>query len=446
MANRTLKMPLLQTMFLLAATLLTQQAWAVPSFARQTGIACNACHSVPPELTAFGRLFKLNGYTLTGIKQIQSGESGKTLSIDELPPLSAMIQIADTVASKAQPNTQNGNVQFPAQLSLFYAGAMSQNMGAFAQLTYTQANDHFTMDNADIRYADHTELWGADTIYGVTLNNAPTVEDVWNTTSAWGFPWLSSTAAPTPAANTVLGGRVTGSGSVAGLGAYAFWDNRLYGLVTLYRASPTGTGQPIARAGFVDGFAPYWRLAYQWTGTNTLEVGVYGTHASLSQGFSGAGKFGMDDSYTDYAADAQYEIPMGDNLWSFYGNYIHETQNLEATSATGGSNPQDTLKTLNLSSRYHVDSTQAFGVGYFSTTGTTDTLLYTPGNVGGSATGSPDSNGWILQYVYLPRQNIQMAVQYTVYNKFNGSSSNYDGGGRNASDNDTLYLLLWVLW
>src|SRR5579863_9505410 len=134
---------------LLIAAFPAQQAWAVPSFARQTGIACNACHSVPPELTAFGRLFKLNGYTLTGIKQIQSGESGKTLSIDELPPLSAMIQIADTVASKAQPNTQNGNVQFPAQLSLFYAGAMSQNMGAFAQLTYTQANDHFTMDNAD---------------------------------------------------------------------------------------------------------------------------------------------------------------------------------------------------------------------------------------------------------------------------------------------------------
>ena len=222
-----LRWVILRAGFALLAIGLAQQAQAVPSFARQTGLSCNVCHSTPPELTSFGRLFKLNGYTLTGIKQIQAGESGKNLSIDQLPPLSAMIQIADTQTSKAQPGTQNGNVQFPQQLSLFYAGAISQNMGAFAQLTYTQTDDHFTMDNADIRYADHTQLWGSDTIYGVTINNAPTVEDVWNTTSAWGFPWMSSGVAPTPAASTLLGGGLTGSGSVAGAGVYTFWDNRV---------------------------------------------------------------------------------------------------------------------------------------------------------------------------------------------------------------------------
>jgi hypothetical protein len=37
---------------------------AVPSFARQTGTPCNVCHSNPPELTAFGRNFKLKGYVL----------------------------------------------------------------------------------------------------------------------------------------------------------------------------------------------------------------------------------------------------------------------------------------------------------------------------------------------------------------------------------------------
>jgi hypothetical protein len=28
--------------------------------------------------------------------------------------------------------------------------------------------------------------------------------------------------------------------------------------------------------------------------------------------------------------------------------------------------------------------------------------------------------------------------------KFDGASSNYDGNGRNASDNNTLYLLVWA--
>ena len=46
----------------------------------------------------------------------------------------------------------------------------------------------------------------------------------------------------------------------------------------------------------------------------------------------------------------------------------------------------------------------------------------------------------------LPKENIQLIAQYTMYNKFNGKSTNYDGSGRNASDNNTLYLMLWVLW
>jgi len=45
--------------------LVAQPASAIPPFARQTGLACEACHTLPPELTPFGRRFKLSGYTLT---------------------------------------------------------------------------------------------------------------------------------------------------------------------------------------------------------------------------------------------------------------------------------------------------------------------------------------------------------------------------------------------
>ena len=41
-------------------------ARAVPVFARQTGEACEACHVSFPELTPFGRMFKLNGFTFGG--------------------------------------------------------------------------------------------------------------------------------------------------------------------------------------------------------------------------------------------------------------------------------------------------------------------------------------------------------------------------------------------
>jgi hypothetical protein len=41
-------------------------AVALPSFARQTGQPCGACHTEFPGLTPYGRRFKLGGYTYGG--------------------------------------------------------------------------------------------------------------------------------------------------------------------------------------------------------------------------------------------------------------------------------------------------------------------------------------------------------------------------------------------
>ena len=43
-------------------------ARAIPAFATQTGQPCTACHigAYGPQLTAFGRAFKIGGYTQTG--------------------------------------------------------------------------------------------------------------------------------------------------------------------------------------------------------------------------------------------------------------------------------------------------------------------------------------------------------------------------------------------
>jgi len=51
---------------LLLTALGSKPAHALPSYARQTGQQCAACHNGFPELTPYGRLFKLNGYTFTG--------------------------------------------------------------------------------------------------------------------------------------------------------------------------------------------------------------------------------------------------------------------------------------------------------------------------------------------------------------------------------------------
>ena len=59
----------------LAATAFAPEAAAVPSFARQTGMACSACHFQHfPILNGFGQAFKASGYTMMGAQGKIEGE------------------------------------------------------------------------------------------------------------------------------------------------------------------------------------------------------------------------------------------------------------------------------------------------------------------------------------------------------------------------------------
>jgi hypothetical protein len=87
----------------------------VPSFSRQTGLACSSCHYQFLQLTPFGRLFKLNGYTLTGIPTIsQPGDTAghETLKLLTVPPIAAMAVASFTQLSKAAPPRKTGPLRF----------------------------------------------------------------------------------------------------------------------------------------------------------------------------------------------------------------------------------------------------------------------------------------------------------------------------------------------
>jgi hypothetical protein len=78
--------------------------------------------------------------------------------------------------------------------------------------------------------------------------------------------------------------------------------------------------------------------------------------------------------------------------------------------------------------------------------GTTDQTLYGAGAVSGSSSGNPFSNGLTAEVSYTPWVNTKFVAQYTAYFNFNGASTNYDGAGRDASANNTLYLLAWLAY
>jgi hypothetical protein len=429
-----------------------QEVKAIPSFERQTGFSCFTCHTVYPELTPVGRQFKLGGYTMS--------KSNKLFEFP--PPLAGFAQLSFTHVNSKLPSeyledewsnriTSSGNnvLNIPQEASIFYGGKVIGKMGAFIQGTFDGIENTFLLDMTDVRYANSTTINGKNLIYGIMLNNSPTVQDVYNSTPLWSFPSESSDVAPSPAAGTIIDGSL--DQQVGGIGLYAFWNDLLYLEATLYHTTKDSIFHPLGAGTHtdmvVDDLAPYWRIALQkqW-GEHGVSVGTYGIVAKI---FPDGKDSGPSDKFTDIALDAQYQYLTEKHKITAQTTWIHEKQDWEASYDLGNTeNKSDSLDTFKINFNYlytsrlgHIGGT----VAYFSTTGDSDTILYSPGEIDGSRNSSPDSDGFIIEANYLPVDKIKLTMQYIIYNKFNGSHTNYDGSGRDASDNNTLYFALSLL-
>lgn len=419
-------------------------AQALPSYARQTGQECAACHNGFPELTPYGRLFKLNGYTFTG-------------GTSDWPGLAAMMIPNFTHTAKDQasaPAPHYGvNNDFAFTGSLFYGGKIVDHLGTFTQVTYDGIANQIVWDNLDLRYANVGQLGGKELLYGLSLNNNPTVNDVWNSTPAWGYPYMSSGLAPTPGASTLIEGGL--AQQVLGLNPYIYWNRLIYADVGAYRTlgpwSLSALGVPPEGTSAIDGLAPSWRLAIEpaW-GNNTWEFGTFGLSAALvPQRITGSGT----DRLTDVGLDTQYEFLGARDSFSVQARYIYEDQDLSASRALGFvNNSHNHLNSINFKASYFYRQTVGFSAGYFHIDGTPDPLLYSPD--AGFANNIPNSSGYTFELDYIPFNNggpsfwpwlnVKFGLQYVHYNKFNGASTNFDGLGTNAADNDTLFAFTWV--
>jgi hypothetical protein len=432
-------------------------AHAVPSYARQTGQNCIACHVSFPELTPYGRYFKLTGYTI-GTRQ--------TL------PFAAMAQVGTTWTQQAHDSAgvlqvpRDGGVVFSAA-SLFLAGKATDNIGGFVQWTFanfqggtdasgnpTGGTSHSQLDNFDVRMVGRYEAPDAKEpglIYGVTLHNNPTVQDVWNSTPAFGFPFTGPPFAyPDSATPAALIDNSMGQ-QVAGLGGYMFWHKTIYAEVSFYRTADGAfsflrAGQDTASDGGVNrlnGYNPYWRLAWnhEW-GPNSIMVGTFGMRADKYP--SNLDPTTATDRYTDTALDAQYQYITDPHTITGQLTYIHEKQDLNASFAQGlSANASNTLNTYKAKATYYYQRKYGATAAYFQTTGSVDPTLYTTVDAAGNPI-FPEQRGYILQLDYLPIQNVRLMLQYTGFLKYNGATSNYDGLGRNPSANNQLFLNAWL--
>lgn len=427
-------------------------AQALPSFTRQTGLACSTCHvgSMGPQLTPQGRMFKLEGYTDS--KPPAEGDPAW------LPPLSAMVIGSGTHTAKAQaekpdPHFSRNNNFAVDETSVFLAGKIVGPVGAFVQGTYDGIGRSASLDHADIRATRTIEMGGSSLLLGFDVNNNPTVQDAWNTLPAWGFPYTASGLVPEPAAATMLDGGL--EHSVVGASVYALWDKSWYAEFAVYKSLSASTldflGIDPADTNRVFGLAPYWRFAWQKSFDGQyVSIGTFGLYSAVYPGRDRSS--GETDNYLDWGFDATYQfLGTRKHVASVNAALINERRTMNATMAMGeADNLHQQLHTAKINASYYYDQTYGFTLGYFNTWGSRDQTYYGED----SRTGKPNTSGIVAQIDWTPFGkadsfaapwiNLRLGLQYTAYMKFNGSSNNYDGSGRDASANNTIYGFVWL--
>lgn len=470
---------------LVPLALAPQQAQALPAFARQTGQNCVSCHAGGqfPELTPYGRLFKMTGYTI--------GERALPLSMMAVVSSS---KVKDTSKSDNPPAdfAKNGAVTF-SMASLFIAGKVTENIGLFSQITYnnydaqgiapdgmgaTAFKGHTSADNIDLRYADRFIDSNRDLIFGVSANNNPSVSDPWNTAAAW----MQYVPVPGPSSSQFVDGAAPypgygPGGQAAGLTAYAYLNKLLYAEFGGYKTANRGLS--ILSAGTnnqntvkLKGLSPYWRLALtrEWGPHNIM----LGTSGMISDVYDNPEDMSDPTAFShrkDQGFDAQYQYLLDPHTVTAQVAYMTNKVRYSpamasqpaafATDALGlnnlqpNTNASDTTNTLRAKLTYIYQAKYGGSLGYFNLTGTTNTLNQSSGfdpaaagsiigtRVGGNLSGNPATSGLTYEAFWTPVQYVRVGLQYTSYSKFNGAASNYDGFGRDAKDNNTLFFYVW---
>jgi hypothetical protein len=384
----------------------------------------------------------------------------------------------NNASSGASPNN---NIQFPQQVSLFYAGEITPHIGDFLHLTYNGNGGTFAFDDSSIVWA-HPWKFGTNNLLvtGVDVNNTPTAMDLWNTTPDWQAPFFDSSysswgAVPLPFIESSAGAGYP----LAGLGVYGadiFGPNKanwLYADADVYTngqgtgSNPVGGFAPGAFAGNgpqgrLSGAAPYVRLAYQhdWGNWN-WEVGAYGMWSSVydaSMNTPVNGVFanyngGPIDTFDDYDLDTQLQwlnINDNNNL-TVRAAWVHEQQGFgtgtvpSTYNSPGSTSSSGNLNYFNLNATYWYHDHYGVQGGYRNVWGSANRGLY--GASFYSRSGSPDtSNEWI-EASYLPWWNTRFSLRYVVYNKFRGvGAPSTSAHGYGASSYNTLELLAWIAY
>ena len=394
---------------ILGGAVISPVASAVPGYARQTGLACNACHFQSfPALNELGRSFKAGGYVMMGAQKRIEGSEG--LSIPETLNAGVVTKIRHQKSNGAPVpgtnNTNDGELQFPDELLVFVGGRVSENIGAQLELNMNSSGTKPVVENFKMPFIYDVEEMKGGVIPFTTASQGV----------AYGFELLNTGA--------VRGGRIMETRKSFSAQQYINTASAAEGIavvvsndkffVNVSKWSPRSVGA--ANTGSPT--ATYFRMAF------TPKIGTWDAGIGM-QNWDGSAKepVALASVITKaYAVDAQMQGDMNGMPVGFYLTYA----NASATEAGG------TTNLFNSAANARTAITLA---GQFGVVPGRATVLAALRKGNNGAAANNDDHSVMVGGTYLLAQNVQIQVNYE---KFFGSA--YDGPPADGNQMTTFML------
>lgn len=434
-------------------------AWAIPSFARQTGLSCATCHTVFPHLTPFGRSFKLHGYTTTNAKLIEAlktyfkddtvSSKRVALQISHIPMVSVRLASrwndqagGDGVVPKGKVTGGQGFISAPAGYggndvfnllagsSMYIAGEITPDMGTF--LEFGGVNDDggtFGMGMFDLALvsSDHT-LAGQNFVYGIRAEDGMGAGDPSNTVGTWG---LTASLMGLSTHNTLFDpgtAMMEGGELFAMLGS--FYQGGLYASVGAYRPSANQTMNSyvqgsVASDGSFDGTDGgangYLRLSYYLPPIGNdlyTEIGTFGYLGRLNMTASQTAALanpGYVDNYSDYGVDLQAQYISDKNLVELFALFQNQKDGafygVDEFTGLPGNGEAVSRQGLGLKADYYYDGT----IGCYAKYLYQASVQLKDMNLSGGTVGLS----------YFPWENVNLRLEETMFAEYNIGAAQY---------------------
>jgi len=353
---------------------LPDTAQAVPSFARQFGKPCSACHTIWPRLNATGREFKITSYT--DVSDEYPRINRDNLDLLTYSPLSlSIISLPYT-----KDDTNKAETLVPDEVALFYAGRISGNVGAFIEpILAPEFEFEFAKLSAYTR-------WKSNTLGIVAGKMDAGGADPYNTIRFTAYHTVNS---PAIFSQERAGGDYFYFGATDNQGVVLngrFANNILYAAVGAFRGHTS-----------TDPWDVYARVAGEYPVTAESNLSIGGVLYSGTERYDDGAGTVYESDVNRYGADIQYQMESGPHIIDAIAVYM-KGKDKDLDNTPGNDVEQKGFYT---EASYFFDRMYGVTIGYDSMSSGDDHSL--------------DKKGPVFNITYIPWLNTKIALEYAIF-------------------------------